>query len=106
MPDSSLHRVSGNASDLQTPRFMGSSGLAASILIACFFAAGLHVFVAGLHAFADDRPGLCVAGPGTRLNSVLAGDDLLVARLNSVPAGDDLLVARLNSVPAGDDLLV
>ncbi|KAK5601013.1 hypothetical protein CRENBAI_005420 [Crenichthys baileyi] len=58
----------------------------------------------GLHAFAADHPGLCVGGPG--LNSVLAGDDLLVAPLNSVLAGDDLLVARLDSVPVGDDLLV
>ncbi|KAK5598781.1 hypothetical protein CRENBAI_004425 [Crenichthys baileyi] len=38
----------------------------------------------GLHAFAANRPGLCVAGPGARLNSAPAGDDLLVARLNSV----------------------
>ncbi|KAK5623622.1 hypothetical protein CRENBAI_010472 [Crenichthys baileyi] len=108
-PDSSLRRGSGNAADLQKPHFMGFSGLAASILIACSFGAGLHLFVAGLHAFAANhlnsvpaRDDLLVA----RLNSVPARDDLLVARLNSVPAWDDLLVARLNSVPAGDDLLV
>ncbi|KAK5604200.1 hypothetical protein CRENBAI_021316 [Crenichthys baileyi] len=81
-PDSSLRRGSGNAVDFLTPRFMGSSGLTAGILIGCSFGAGLHVFDAGLHAFAEDRPGLCVAGPGARLNSVPAGDDLLVARLN------------------------
>ncbi|MED6244221.1 hypothetical protein ATANTOWER_032588 [Ataeniobius toweri] len=37
------------------------------------FAVGRH----GLHAFAADRPGLCVAGPGARLNSVPAREDLL-----------------------------
>ncbi|MEQ2311969.1 hypothetical protein AMECASPLE_026099, partial [Ameca splendens] len=58
---------------------------------------GLYASV-GLHVFG--------AGRVARLNSVPAGDDLLVARLNSVPAGDDPLVTRQNSVPAGDDLLV
>ncbi|KAK5602383.1 hypothetical protein CRENBAI_012941 [Crenichthys baileyi] len=67
---------------------------------------GLYAFVTGFHAFAVDRPELCVAGPGARLNFVPARDDLLVAHLNFVPARDDLLVARLNSVPARDAPLV
>ncbi|KAK5622508.1 hypothetical protein CRENBAI_002356 [Crenichthys baileyi] len=67
MADSSLHCGSGNVTDLQTPRFMGSSGLAATILVA-----RLNSVPAG-----DD---LLVA----RLNSVPARDDLPVARLNFV----------------------
>ncbi|KAK5613342.1 hypothetical protein CRENBAI_023516 [Crenichthys baileyi] len=66
-----FHRVSEGSSTL-----LGRHGLYTSV--------GLHVFVAGLHTFAADRPGLCVAGPGAHLNSVPARDDLLVTRLNFV----------------------
>ncbi|KAK5607607.1 hypothetical protein CRENBAI_013979 [Crenichthys baileyi] len=80
----------GLLTNLQVPAAVtGCHGLYVSVgLQVSVFDAGRHGLYgsAGLqvHAFSADHPGLCVAGPGGRLNCVPARGDLLVAHLNFV----------------------
>ncbi|KAK5621600.1 hypothetical protein CRENBAI_025642 [Crenichthys baileyi] len=82
-----LHSCSATAGFLTNLHFPANADADAGLLVFAFAAVtgrqGLYVSV-GLHAFAADCPGPCVAGPAARLNFVPARGNVLVHRLNFV----------------------